>query len=327
MNTLPQLIKCDELYFLQKPEEFALWYHYLKHRIVFDINWPDGGYEGCRIPNYVPRDLAYSWSERISQGFGGIDQNHSPDQLREALTNARQRADEYVWLFPNQQDYLKGASQDYVNAVADSDVDGAAKLMLFGSFSKDGKPTNTPQYIAANAKQLRNLPFDALTVFLRDGEQTYDQGLTRKLFSTQSVAKQQLLDAITPLQGLTRFEYWIEMYAGLSLAPSLDDNKGWNILLSNCQRFGSVVRQMKLAGVFIDTENYDGRNNFLSCDPDKITPTQELAAFARGAQVMAALKCRVMTTASPIWAMTSPRLENSKNYELYGAFIAGMVGN
>ena len=98
------------------------------------------------------------------------------------------------------------------------------KLVLFGSFSKDGSSTNTPKFIAQNVPSIERLPFDGVSVYLREDFQASDQGLTRRLLSDRPVRRNELRSAATPLaRARPPFELFLE--AELFLAPDVFERR------------------------------------------------------------------------------------------------------
>ena len=328
--TTGQFVNGGELYFLRTDSEFALWYHYLKHRIVFDINWPDGGYEKSRVPDYVPAPLQYAWPDKVSQGFGVTDtafvDREGSQALSKTITAALNRADDYVWYFPERHDYLKGAPQEWTDAVRDGVAAARAKkakLVLFGCFSKDGKSTNTPRFIAENAHSIERLPFDGVSVYLREDFQTSDQGLTRRLLSDRRISRNELRRALAPLaRAKPSFEMFLE--AELFLAPDVFDDSGWRVLIANARRMAAVLPEAGFKGILLDTENYAAEKGWLSYSGPNLKEAQQ-KAFERGQAFRRALgELTIINTVATIYPMTDGH-PWGKNYELLGPFTAGML--
>lgn len=117
MGERARVIDGGEVYQYRSADDFARSYDWRKHELASDET-------DCA---FIPEPLRASWPERVSISFGQstkayADEAMNPGIMRTTLANALRQADDYVWLYTQNDTWMApgGLPRDWEEAIRDA---------------------------------------------------------------------------------------------------------------------------------------------------------------------------------------------------------------
>jgi hypothetical protein len=151
------------------------------------------------------------------------------------------------------------------------------KLILHPHPGQD--PNATPEFIKANLAFLKSLPFDGLSVYMRDG----GMNVTASINTTTPVTIERIRDILEPVRGMK------DSFAFVLGSSPPDFFHDWTVVVENWRRLAVVCREVGLAGILFDNEQYaKAWGNWIEGEGRTLEQAQA-QAVVRGAEVMRAV--------------------------------------
>lgn len=234
-----------ELYNLRTPQDFQSAASYIRGR------WPKAG-----------------------MSFGLFDQAlGTVDVLRSTLANALAACDEVCWMYAEIWDALVPTLGDsWVSAIPTMSPRGKA-LIYHG---KPGFPAVTTPDVLASLPHIKTLPFDGITVYLRDKAMTLNA--TASINSSTPVSYDALMSILAPIRNLDLGNLKRNYAFVLGNSPPDVVSGEWSVVMQNWQNLARACKDSGLKGIFFDNENYDGSFGHTPAGGDPV----EYKIYARG---------------------------------------------
>lgn len=249
-----RVVSGNELYHLRTPQDFQSAASYIRGR------WPKAG---------------------IS--FGVFDGGLPLDQVTSTIFNALSNCDELAWAYTEGFTALvPGEGATWLNQIVYAQTTITKALIYHPHPGKS--PTATPD-VLASLPHLKTLPFDGITVYLRDKAMTLNA--TASINSSTSVSYDQLMSILAPIRNLDLGNLKRNYAFVLGSSPPDVVDVDWMIVIQNWMNLARACKDSGLRGVFFDNENYGG--TFGRTPAGGKSLVYETAAFYRGGEIMKAM--------------------------------------
>jgi hypothetical protein len=250
---MAKVISGNELYHLRTAQDFQSAASYIRGR------WPKAG---------------------IS--FGVFDGGLPLDQVASTIFNALSNCDELVWAYTEGFTALvPGEGTTWLNEISYAQV--STRALIY--HPHPGKsPTATPD-VLASLPHLKTLPFNGITVYLRDKAMTLNA--TASINSNTTVSYDQLMSILAPIRGLDLGN--LKRNYAFVLGNSPPDMLGgnWSTVNQNWLNLAQACKDSGLRGVFLDNENYGGTFGHTPSGGD--AAAYHNATMFRGSSIMASM--------------------------------------
>ncbi len=216
--------------------------------------------------------------------------------------------------------------------------------MLYNGNFLDNPLKLSPQRVANDIAFLKDMPFDGITLDLKDLDDAYSDpsAVSYRLFTDTSYSYATISSLCAPLDGLDfgnlKYNYVDLTIAllggsiGLSL-PRIDffDDDNWANILQNASNLAQVMFEIGLAGIWLDTEDYGSGWADYAQQPETASHTigeYRVQSSLRGAQFIRALRAKhpqisLMSLVAPMFQTDNHTFYTG--YELAGPFYQGML--
>lgn len=328
---------------------------------------------------FISSALRPRWSELNSISFGvwadefitGTHKAYGVKGFTETLSSALQQADDFAWVYTEKAiSYLlpagardpyygtPGASAEWIQAIRTAKEAAPTKKLILWGVNAFSTLQPSPQFIANNSERLRNLPFDGLSVMIKDlnDDGQGPSSINYRIFSSEEVPYETIARKLAPLRGLNlgNLKYNLATAQlvslggdpphGLTKVDFFDDAR-WVTVINNGANLARAAKEAGLAGILIDNEDYSaktpGSSNWMGYAASRYSRFLSIDQYRnkarlRGYQLMSAI-LKEFPNAIILFAMSAPVFSLPSNpyydregtpgihQELGGPFYAGCM--